>query len=94
MKQNAISKINQMGKIGGYLTLVAKILVIIAMIGCLAGAIIFTIIPENFLSVNVSNQIGYSVDFSSLGIKLDEKQMQEAAPWPAHPDYLPESDSR
>ena len=78
MKQNAISKINKMGQIGGYLTLVAKIFIIIGIIGCLVGAIIFAMIPENSISVNVSNHIGYSVDFSSLGIKMDEKQIQEA----------------
>ncbi|MBQ3546387.1 MAG: hypothetical protein IJA34_15595 [Lachnospiraceae bacterium] len=78
MKQNAISKINKMGQIGGYLTLVAKIFIIIGIVACLAGAVIFTIIPENFISINVSNNIGYSVDFSSLGIKFDESQIQEA----------------
>lgn len=78
MKQNAISKINKMGQIGGYVTLVAKIFTILAIIGCLAGAVIFTIIPENSISIDISNHIGYSIDFSSLGIKMDEKQIQEA----------------
>lgn len=77
MKQNAISKINQMGQIGGYLTIVAKVLVILGIIGCLAGAVIFAIIPENFISVNVSNNIGCVIDFSSLGIELSESQIQE-----------------
>ena len=76
MKQNAISKINKMGQIGGYVTLVAKIFTILAIIGCLAGAVIFTIIPENSISVDISNHIGYSIDFSSLAIKMDEKQIQ------------------
>ena len=78
MKQNAISKINQMGQIGGYLTIVAKVLVILGIIGCLGGAVIFTVIPENFITVNVSNNIGYEVDLSSLDIVLDESQIQEA----------------
>lgn len=77
MKQNAISKINQMGKIGGYLTLAAKILIILGIIGCLIGAVIFAVIPENFISVNVSNNIGCTIDFSSLGIELSESQIQE-----------------
>ncbi len=78
MKKNAISKINQMGKIGGYLTLVAKILIILGIIGCFAGAVIFTIIPEDFMTVNVSSKIGYRVDFSSMGIVLEETDIQEA----------------
>lgn len=78
MKQNAISKINQMGQVGGYLTIVAKVLVILGIIGCFAGAVIFTVIPEEFITVNVSSNIGCSIDFSSMGIMLDESQIQEA----------------
>lgn len=78
MKQNAISKINKMGQVGGYLTIVAKVLVILGIIGCLAGAVIFTVIPDNFITVNVSNNIGYEIDLSSLGIVLNESQIQEA----------------
>lgn len=77
MKQNAISKINQMGQIGGYLTIIVKILVILGIIGCLAGAVIFAVIPENFISVSVSNNVGYTIDFFSLGIEFSEDQIQE-----------------
>lgn len=72
MKQNAISKINKMGQVGGYLTLVAKILVIVGIIGCLAGAIIFTVIPKDFLSVNVSGNAMVNVDFSEMGFTFSE----------------------
>ena len=76
MKQNAISKINQMGQVGGYLTLVAKILIIIAIIACLAGAIIFKIIPEEFVSVEVSENALVNVDLASLGLSLSEEDIQ------------------
>lgn len=76
MKKNAISKINQMGQVGGYLTLIAKIIVILGIILCLAGAVIFTIIPENFVSVKVSENALVDVNLSSLGLSLTEEDIR------------------
>lgn len=73
MKENAISKINKMGEVGGIITLVAKIFVILGLVLCLATTIGFAVLPEEFMQITVSGKAKIDMDVTSIGIPADEE---------------------
>ena len=50
MKEQAVQKINSMGKVGGILILIAKILCGIALALSIIGSIIIVCIPRDFIT--------------------------------------------
>lgn len=77
MKQDAISKINKMGKIGGIVTVIAKIFIIIAMIGVLTLTVAVAFIPKNFLTVSADGRFMIDISFDAFNARLtDEEVMQ------------------
>ena len=85
MKEQAITKINKIGKISSILTLVCKVFVIIGMVFCLAGALICFVIPDQLVSITVTPTLEVDVDYSVVGhlvspeeqAMLDDSQMEE-----------------
>lgn len=73
MKENAISKINKMGEVGGIITLIARIFVILGLVLCLATTIGFAVIPDEFLQITVSGNAVVDMDMASVGIPADEE---------------------
>ena len=81
MKEQAIQKINKIGKISNIIALIAKILVGIGMVLTLVGAIICLAIPESLLSVSMKSDMVMEMDFSSVGVSFSEEEilaMQES----------------
>lgn len=77
MKENAILKINQMGKISSIVTTIAKVITGIGIAGCLFAAIVFAVIPEEFMTMTVSGDAVMDVNLESIGISLDEEENDE-----------------
>lgn len=77
MKENAVLKINKLGKISGIITLVAKILVAVGIGICLLGTIIFAVIPKEFMTVNMSGNAIIDINLAALGIPEDDLNMEE-----------------
>lgn len=76
MKENAISKIKKMGEIGGYLTLIAKIFVIMGLVLCTVATIAFAAIPEEFMTVTVSGNAMVDIDMGAIGVPVDEVETE------------------
>ena len=77
MKENAILKINQIGKVSSIFTTIAKILIGVGFVLCLITAIVFTAIPEEFLTMRMSGNAVIDVNLDTLGIAFDESDMEE-----------------
>lgn len=78
MKEQAIQKINKIGKISNIITLIAKILVGIALGVALVGAVICFVIPDSMLKFNMQGTMNMELDYSSLGISMTEEEMAVA----------------
>ncbi|MBO5165389.1 MAG: DUF2975 domain-containing protein [Lachnospiraceae bacterium] len=78
MKEQAIQKINKIGKVSNIITLIAKILVGIAMAITLIGAIICFIIPESMLKFDIASTMTMEMDYSELGVSMGEGDIAAA----------------
>ena len=78
MKEQAIQKINKIGNVSGMITLVAKVLVGIAMAVVLVATIVCLLIPESMIKVSTTADVNMEIDYSTLGITVSEEQMVEA----------------
>ncbi len=78
MKEQAIQKINKIGKVSSIITLVAKILVGIGLVASLIVAIICFVIPESMLKFNMDGEMTVEVDYSSLGLTMTEEEIEAA----------------
>ena len=77
MKENAILKINKMGKISSIVTTIAKIFTGIGIVVCLLAAIAFAAIPEEFLTMKIFTDAVIDVNFESMEITFDEQEINE-----------------
>lgn len=75
MKENAISKINKMGEIGGIITIFAKILIILGLVFCIGTTILCAVIPEEFLTMKVSGEAAIDMNLASVGMPVDESEI-------------------
>ncbi len=72
MKQDAIQKINKMGKAGAILALITKIFLGIALAGCLIGLIVTAVLPAEMVQVNMAGTADIIVDLSKFGENIFE----------------------
>lgn len=75
MKQEAILKINKMGKIASIITVIAKIFIIIAIFGILISTVAVAIIPKDFLTVSGDSRIQVDINFASFGKMLTDEEV-------------------
>ncbi len=75
MKEQAIRKINKIGKVSNIITLIAKILVGIAMTVTLIATIICFIIPESMLTFEIESTMNMIMDYSDLGVHMSEEEI-------------------
>ena len=77
MKDKTISKINSLGNAGFVLTVIAKVLIVIAMFFCFAASIFFLAVPKDFLTLSISGNAKARVNLSSVGKSLSEKEQAD-----------------
>ncbi len=77
MKEQAIQKINKIGKISSIITLIAKILVGIAVVLTLIGTIVCFAIPKNLLTVSMTSEVVMEMDYTSLGMSLSDAELMQ-----------------
>ena len=70
MKENYIEKIKKMGKIATVIVNIARVFVIIGMVGVIIAAVVFAVLPKDLCKVNVSGAAEVEVDLSKFGVKL------------------------
>lgn len=66
MKEQAILKINKIGKIGCILTTIMKVFLIIALVGTIIGTIVMAILPDNLFSINYSGDAEVAVSLEAV----------------------------
>lgn len=77
MKEQTISKINSLGNVGFVLTVIAKVLIVIAMAACFAASIFFLAMPKDFLTLSISGNAKARINLSSVGKTLSEKEQAD-----------------
>ncbi|MBQ9136814.1 MAG: DUF2975 domain-containing protein [Lachnospiraceae bacterium] len=78
MKEQAIRKINKIGKVSNIITLIAKILVGIAMTVTLIATIVCFIIPESMLKFDIKSSMTMEMNYSELGVSMSEEDIAVA----------------
>lgn len=78
MKQEAIRKINTMGKAGVIISRILQILMIIGAVGILIAAIFFTVLPKDFLTMNIEGSGTINVNIPQIMGQMTEEQMAQA----------------
>lgn len=76
MKEQAIQKINKIGKISSILTLIAKILIGMGLAATIIGAVTCFLIPTSLVKVTTTRALVVDVDFSSLGVSIPEDELE------------------
>lgn len=66
-KEDAIRKINTMGKVGNIVALIARIVVIVSLVLCVAGFVIVLVLPSNLCRLKVDGRAQVLVDLDAFG---------------------------
>ena len=78
MKENAIKKINTLGKIGAIVAKVAKILMIVGTVMMIVAGIVLLVIPNNFMKMTVSGKMGIEINVEDyFGKEIDEDEINK-----------------
>lgn len=76
MKEEALQKINKMGKIGYILTKICKIIVIIGIVCLIVASVIVIALPKNAVTMGTSEHIVTEVDMKAFGKTLTPEMIQ------------------
>ena len=74
MKENAIQKINKMGKAGGIIINIAKVFCIIGLLFAMAGTIATLCIPKDFICFKGSTNGSVIVNMEALFLMKTERK--------------------
>lgn len=77
MKENAISKINKMGKVGHIISLIVKILLCIAIGGILIGTVAVAVLPEKLVTFSISGTADVLVNLEAFDVDLTDEEKSE-----------------
>lgn len=72
MKENAIQRIKEVGKISRVITIIAKILVIVGIVITLVGAVMCFALPKDAVKVNVAGVADMDINYEALGVSEQE----------------------
>lgn len=76
MKEEAIKKINKIGKISGIFALISKILVGMGLFLLLAGVVVCFAVPESFIKFGLGTEVDITVDMNSVDQKLSDADVE------------------
>lgn len=77
MKQDAILKINRMGRIGTVVTTIAKIFIIMGLVIVFALTIAAAFIPKDFLRVRADSKMAVNISLLSIGKSFTDEELEE-----------------
>ena len=81
MKRQAILKINKMGKAGVIILNILKVVMILAIVGCVIGTIACAALPKNLLTMRFSGDATVTIDLDAVeqmtGMSVSEAQLRE-----------------
>jgi len=77
MKEEALKKINKIGKVSSVFALIGKIVVGMSMVLLLIAAVVCFFIPEDLMTITVDEKVGFILDFDPMGEKVTDKDAEE-----------------
>lgn len=77
MKEDAILKINKMGKIGHIMAMIVKVILIIATVGIVIGAVAVAVLPNNLVSFSVSGVANVKVNLDEFDVDFTDEQKSD-----------------
>lgn len=77
MKPEAVVKINQMGMVAGIITLIAKIIIGIGIVGVLIATIALAALPKDFVKATIRTGATIYVDLSQFGNSFSKEGQKE-----------------
>ena len=77
MKENAIQKINKMGKVGGIIINIAKVFCIIGLLFTMAGTIATLCIPKDFIYFKGSTNGSVVINMEAVGKTLSDEDREK-----------------
>jgi len=72
MRSETIERINKFGKVGNIVALIAKVICIVGLVGCLIATIVCTVFPENFVDIKIDTAAEVAVDMNVIDVKLSD----------------------
>lgn len=77
MKQEAIQKINKLGKAGQIIANICKALVMVGIVCLIIGAIAIAVLPKDLMAVTVNSDVIMHMNTESLGVLMKEEDQDE-----------------
>lgn len=77
MKEQAIQKINKVGKISAVVAIISKILVILGFVVCAISLVICLVLPKDLVKVTTVGNMVTEVNYGSLGIEVSDEEIQQ-----------------
>jgi hypothetical protein len=77
MKEQAIKKINSIGKVCSVFALIGKILVGMGIVVTLLAAIVCFVMPEDFMVITLDTNMDVQVDVSEFGVAAPKEELAE-----------------
>lgn len=80
MKEEAIKKINKIGKVSSVFALIGKIVIGMSMVLLLLSAIVCFFVPKEIMTITVDEKVGFTLDASSFEESItvqDEKELKK-----------------
>lgn len=78
MNNQAVGKINKIGKAGSIIVLILKIFLIIGFIGCFIAAVALAVLPKDFVTVSLNGDARINVDLSEFHVALSDDTIEKA----------------
>lgn len=77
MKEEAIKKINKIGKVSSVFALIGKILIGMSMVLLLICAIVFFIVPKELMTITMDEKVGFILDVTALGETMTDEDAEQ-----------------
>lgn len=77
MKEQAIQKINKIGKVSSVIALIGKILIGVATVVMILATIVCFAMPKDFLTMQLETVFSIDMDVAALGVTLTEAEVEE-----------------
>ncbi len=77
MKEEAIKKINKIGKVSSVFALIGKIVIGMSMVLLLLSAIICFVIPKDLATITIDEKVGFVFNLDAFGEKMTDKDVEE-----------------
>ena len=77
MKEQAIQKINKVGKISTIVAIISKILVILGFVVCAISLVICLVLPKDLVKVTTVGNMVTKVNYDLMGIEVSDDDIQQ-----------------